>query len=67
MQDDFLHPTAVAELLGLTKAALAQMRYQGRGPRYYKPTSKTVLYKRSEVVAWIEAAACSHSDQAAVL
>jgi len=57
MDEDFIQPSTVGEITGLSVAALAQLRYQGKGPRFYKPTPKTVLYKRSEVIAWVEASA----------
>ena len=57
MDDDFIQPAAVSEMTGMSTGALAQLRYTGGGPRFYKPTPKTVLYKRSEVVAWVEASA----------
>ena len=57
MEDDFIQAAAVSEMTGLSTGALAQLRYTGNGPRYYKPTPKTVLYRRSEVVAWVEASA----------
>ncbi|CAN5568349.1 hypothetical protein BH10ACT7_BH10ACT7_11940 [soil metagenome] len=57
MNEDFISIAAVCELTGLTAGALGQLRYKGGGPRFYKPTQKTVLYKRSEVIAWIEASA----------
>ncbi|CAN5180318.1 hypothetical protein BH11ACT2_BH11ACT2_20390 [soil metagenome] len=57
MNEDFIQPPSVAEMTGLSVAALAQLRFHGTGPRFYKPTARTVLYKRSEVLAWIEASA----------
>jgi predicted DNA-binding transcriptional regulator AlpA len=57
VDEEFIQPSVVEEMTGLTVAALAQLRYKGTGPRYYKPTPRTVLYKRSEVVAWVEASA----------
>ena len=39
---------------GLTRANLAQRRYLGREPRFLKPTPKLVLYRESDVIAWIE-------------
>lgn len=57
MNDEFILPAHVAELTGMTVGGLAQLRYRGRGPRFYKPTPKKVLYKRSEVIAWVEASA----------
>lgn len=57
MEEQFIQPFVVSELTGLSLAALAQLRYRGIGPRFYKPTPKTVLYRRSEVVEWVEASA----------
>ena len=57
MEEQFIQPPTVSELTGLTLAALAQLRYRGLGPRFYKPTPKTVLYRRSEVMEWVEASA----------
>ena len=54
--DRYLSPEQVADLIpGMSKGNLAQLRFTGKGPRFRKPTPKTVLYKESEVVAWIEA------------
>lgn len=57
MEEEFIHATDVSELTGLSVGALAQLRYLGTGPRFYKPTPRVVLYKRAEVVAWVEASA----------
>ncbi len=55
MDEDFVTPAVVAEITGLNKRTLAGLRYQAGGPRFYKPTKKIVLYRRSEVIAWVEA------------
>lgn len=57
MEEEFILPNLVSDITGLTVPALAQLRHQGNGPRYYKPTPRTVLYKRSEVIAWVESTA----------
>jgi hypothetical protein len=57
MEDDFLSPAMVAALTGIKIGALAQLRYEHKGPRFYKPTPRTVLYRRSEVIAWVEGSA----------
>lgn len=41
-----------AEHLRTTPGNLAQLRYQGRGPKYHKAGSK-VLYKVEDLDAWI--------------
>lgn len=52
---DYLTPEQVCDLApGLTKANLAQLRYTGKGPKFLKPTPRTVLYRRADVVSWIE-------------
>jgi predicted DNA-binding transcriptional regulator AlpA len=54
MEHEFIQPAEVKEITGLSIATLAHLRYQGEGPRFYKPTPRTVLYKRSEVFDWLE-------------
>lgn len=61
MEEEFIHAGAVGEMVGLSVGALAQMRYRGIGPKFYKPTPRKVLYKRSEVIAWVEASARDRS------
>lgn len=53
---DYITPEQVCELVpGLTPGLLAQMRYTGKsGLKFYKPTERKVLYKRSEVIEWVE-------------
>ena len=40
---------------GITRNHLAQLRYTGGGPRFYKPTPRTVLYRKSDILAWLAA------------
>ncbi|SDQ11453.1 helix-turn-helix transcriptional regulator [Leucobacter chromiiresistens] len=55
---EFITPDQVCERVpGLTKGHLAQLRFTGKGPRFYKPTPRTVFYKLEEVLEWIEQAA----------
>ena len=55
----YLTPTDVEREFGFTRAHLAQMRFQGDGPRYRKPTPRKVLYTRADIIEWIEASARS--------
>ncbi len=49
-----LGPEEVCEMIpGMTTAKLAQLRFKGEGPAYMKPTAKTVVYDRDEVMAWL--------------
>ena len=48
----------VSRMPGMTKGNLAQLRYTGKGPKFYKPSPRVVLYKWSDedaivaVVSW---------------
>lgn len=53
----YLRPEQVEAKYGISKALLARLRFEGKGPRYRKPTPKTVLYRDPDIVAWIEASA----------
>lgn len=44
----------VAEYLAVTPGALAQMRYEGTGPRFIKITGRAVRYRREDVDDWLE-------------
>jgi predicted DNA-binding transcriptional regulator AlpA len=50
---ELLTPKEVSEWTGISVAALAQLRYLGTGPRFVKPTAKTVLYIREHVESWL--------------
>ena len=50
-----LTPAQVAELTGMSTGALAQLRYLGRGPAYFRLGPRTIRYELAEVLAWIEA------------
>lgn len=52
--EQLLRPGQVAEWITLSEQTLANMRHQGRGPRYVKAGAR-VLYRRSDVEAWLDA------------
>ena len=41
----------VSRMPGMTKGNLAQLRYTGKGPKFYKPSPRVVRYKWSDVQA----------------
>jgi len=54
----YLTPDQVIAMLpGLSRGQLAQLRYRGTGPTYRKPTPKTVLYRDTDVIEWVESTA----------
>lgn len=56
---------AVKLIPGMTRNHLAQLRYDGTGPVFYKPTGRTVFYKASEIYAWMEAGRCKSTARVA--
>jgi hypothetical protein len=61
----WLSPAQVCERVpGLTERNLEELRSKGRGPKYHKPTLKTVIYEQGDVDAWVEASAVSTRDSA---
>jgi hypothetical protein len=63
---EYLTPSQVCELVpGLSRGALSQMRFKGTGPRYLKPLAKTILYRRQDVIDWLEASERTQTGEAA--
>lgn len=52
---DTATPPQVAESLHITTQSLAQMRYRGTGPKFIKAGPRKVLYRWSDVNAWLDA------------
>lgn len=48
----------------MTRANLATMRHNRVGPRFFKPTKRTVLYDKASVVDWVEQSAVDTSATA---
>lgn len=55
MTEELVSPALLAEYLGTTTGALAQMRYRGMGPRFIKLGAKAVRYSMGDVNAWLAA------------
>lgn len=52
----YLTPEQTCELVpGMTKSNLAQLRFTGKGPKFLKPTPRTVVYRERDVIEWLEA------------
>lgn len=61
----YLTPEQVCEIVpGVTKANLAQLRFKGIGPKFYKPTPRVVLYREDEVLEWVERSARTSTAEA---
>lgn len=56
MEDEYLTPAQAIEVIpGMTVAHLAQLRFTGLGPKFLKPTPRKVLYRRRDLIDWLEA------------
>lgn len=54
---DLLTPKQAAAYLHVSIGYLANMRINGQGAKYYKPTPRKVLYRKQDLDKWIEARA----------
>lgn len=51
----WLSPEQVCERVpGMTLKRLADLREAKKGPDYFKPSLKTVIYSQAEIDAWVE-------------
>jgi hypothetical protein len=55
----------VTKIPGTTKGYWAQLRYTGKGPRFFKPTPRIVLYQETDVDEWLEASAQTQTGRPA--
>lgn len=52
--DRFLSPEMVCEIVpGMTVAILEDRRKKKVYPRFFKPSLRTVIYRESDVLAWV--------------
>ena len=56
-REKLLSPDEVSAWTGISTAALAGLRYTGKGPVFLKPTERTVRYRERDVQAWLDASA----------
>ena len=54
-EDELLSTPTVAEMLNVPVPTLRYWRFMGTGPRSFKLGPRNVRYKRSDVLAWLEA------------
>ena len=66
MDDEIMSGDQTGEFLGVPAGTLANWRYQGRGPRFYK-VGKHVRYRKSDVLAWLEENAREPAPRVAVV
>lgn len=56
MEDKLLTPEQLCEIIpGTSKQYWATLRFKGQGPKFIKPSPRTVLYRLSTVMSWLDA------------
>lgn len=71
VRHNYLKPAEVAERWTfLSVNQLAQLRFtgaaeRGEGPKFLKPTPRTVVYREADIVAWLEASERTGTAEAA--
>ena len=53
--ENLLTTKEAAELLGKHYAVLADWRHQGRGPKFIRMGGRSIRYRPSDLLEWIEA------------
>ncbi|MCH4209868.1 helix-turn-helix transcriptional regulator [Bifidobacterium sp.] len=53
-----------AAYIPMQPGQLAQLRYTGTGPKFLKPTARTVLYRKGDVDAWLDASVRTSTAEA---
>ncbi|KFI51452.1 helix-turn-helix transcriptional regulator [Bifidobacterium callitrichos] len=51
--DVWMTPREAAEYAHTTTGTLSTLRWTKNGPKFYKPTSRRVLYRKSDLDDWI--------------
>ncbi|WP_137657676.1 helix-turn-helix domain-containing protein [Bifidobacterium moukalabense] len=53
IQDEWMTRKEAAAYAKTTTGTLATLAYQHRGPRMFKPSPRKVVYRRSDLDAWL--------------
>lgn len=54
MNENVLDTRRAANYIGVSYSTLCQWRMVGRGPRFIKPSSHKVVYRVSDLDAWLD-------------
>ena len=52
--EDMITTDEASKITGLAVVTLKSYRYDGKGPPYYQPGGKKVVYSRSELMEWMQ-------------
>lgn len=54
-RDVRMRPEEAAAYIPMDKGQLAQLRYTGNGPKFLKPSTRTVFYRKGDIDDWLDA------------
>jgi predicted DNA-binding transcriptional regulator AlpA len=60
--DRLIRETEAAQFVGYTVRALQNWRVRGGGPRFVKVSSRSVRYRRCDLITWAEARLCANTS-----
>ncbi|WP_368344807.1 helix-turn-helix transcriptional regulator [Pelagovum sp. HNIBRBA483] len=58
-----LNEADAADILCYSVRALQNWRYRGGGPRFVKVSARSVRYRYSDLIAWIEERTVAHTSE----
>lgn len=61
--DRMINEHEAAEFLGYSVRALQNWRVRGGGPRFVKVSSRSIRYRRRDLIAWVELKTVEHTSQ----
>jgi predicted DNA-binding transcriptional regulator AlpA len=62
-QEQLLNETQAADILCYSVRALQNWRHRGGGPRFVKVSARSVRYRHSDLILWIESRTVSNTSQ----
>ena len=60
--DRLMSEFAAADFLGYSVRALRNWRKRGGGPKYVKVSSRSIRYRRRDLITWTEARLCANTS-----
>ncbi len=63
--DRLMTETEAADILCYTVRALQNWRVRGGGPKFIKVSSRSIRYRRRDLLAWIDERTRNHSSEEA--
>jgi predicted DNA-binding transcriptional regulator AlpA len=62
-KEQLMNETQAADILCYSVRALQNWRHRGGGPRFVKVSARSVRYRHSDLILWIESRTVSNTSQ----